>query len=315
MAGSIKQLLMGIVLCLSDVQIFGMDCDKEIAERAEKLVYFAQRGEEVASQFEIELQSGGEESELAHEFDHTEVLKEILAVLKKKTKIPSSYDDGLAYLKCYVDSFITTIPESRFDDLLTRCVRKSSLLKNPLRIRAEWRMKRYKNFATALYGLSSDASVCKLRDVTRDKIQKDRACELTKLSSLLAYYFEFGQKYAREYLSSLLTGMAPERTDAVLKTREEYKISCGLLFRILKSLSPREPAQLEAWACMNALSKGVLDVIQFTSLEEHLKDIEQKMKETLDKNVDFYGFTLRMFDEMAVSSPSDSKEMLKRYLK
>ena len=241
MAMSIRQLLLGVAVSINSTETSAMDCHKEIAERNEelcakveevasqqtiqqdkKLEYFYDRGVEVVRQIEAQLVPDAGEAE----FDHSVALKEILAEVSETNEKNAS-----AYARIYAIACLDTMANSGTRGLLFAYARNAGTLKKGQKIRAEWNIQRYQGFLDAVRCLKSVISLYELRHCIHESIQKDFEYNQSKLFNLLGYYFEFGQKYGRGYILRLLTGSPIDQIGTVNELKDEYRISCGMMFQ------------------------------------------------------------------------------------
>ncbi len=307
MAMSIRQLLLGVAVSINSTETSAMDCYKEIVERNEessakgeeiasqqtiqqdkKLLYFYDRGVEVASQIEAQLVPDAGEAE----FDHSVALKEILAEISETNEKNAS-----AYARIYAIACIDTMANSGTRGLLFAYASNAGTLKKAQKIRAEWNIQRYQGFLDAVRRLKSVTSLYELRHFIHESIQRDFECNQSKLFNLLGYYFEFGRKYGSEYILRLLTGAPIDRIGTVNELKDEYRISCGMMFRILDSHPLDSPICREAWACVHAFSKGVLQGMKIADVQKHLNEIEQKRgvaHGAIDTKLGYYKAKLNM---------------------
>ena len=148
-----------------------------------------------------------------------------------------------------------------------------------------------------------------------------KSYQAKEFALLLGYYYDFGQRYGREFMPLLLT-IGKNFKDLAMPFKSEYRNSCEKMMNAMSSSPATSKKYLEGWMCFHAFSKGVLAGMNIPDIEKHLKTLitHQKNTSSTIKNVQgnlLYSAQLKLFADFAdiCSGPIDATEILDFYKK
>lgn len=298
--------VLGALASLLVIQSHGMQ-QESIVQHLEKLAKCYDRGVGLGKNFACQLTGYKDLTEENNECMgmYTRTLNELKNSTAGKELNGEWQKSLMSYVHVFSNGFIEAIGQSRFERLVADCeIICSSKKVLAAKIIMNYKIIIYKIFYNAMLSLGSIKSLAHLDYVEKSYAEEELSSNRNKMTQLLGYYFEFGQRYAKGLMPALLDVENTGRRNETKPLRLEFDNTCATLMDNLISSAFPSKKYVEAWVCLHAFSKGVMSALEIADLDNHFEyiDKEQAKKPSTKTRVqarESYKAKLTMFARFA----------------